>query len=280
MVDYSDIPPDTIVVCPHCGAKNMRTDNFCRGCERSLDEVKKTLVVARPTWSGGDLGLQPRLVTMEELKLQAKKFREERTCGVCMARIQDWESAKSSYPCSFCGAPICRRCMGRRMFQVKDSVLAHLKRFGLEPFTGVKNDFSFWFQNSPPGSYYVLEPGYYLCPLCIDFMGGPGFFNYAKDYYEKTGRYEELAEIHELRGSLEDARRIRIDARTAGSEELNELIDKLREGGLAIPYKCPSCGANITVDSKSSSEGLRYCSYCGTALNTHTLVKALEASLH
>jgi len=42
-VGPSDLPFGTIIICPECGAKNLRTDNVCRNCERNLDEAKKRL---------------------------------------------------------------------------------------------------------------------------------------------------------------------------------------------------------------------------------------------
>jgi len=44
MVEYSDIPFDTIVVCPKCGARNMRTDRLCRSCENDLAEAKRAII--------------------------------------------------------------------------------------------------------------------------------------------------------------------------------------------------------------------------------------------
>jgi ribosomal protein S27AE len=60
---------------------------------------------------------------------------------------------------------------------------------------------------------------------------------------------------------------------------MNDLLNKLKDGGLVVPYRCPSCGASITVDSHSKPEGLRFCSYCGSPVNTDVLVRLLEAAL-
>jgi|GEM_PF-1578437 len=42
-VSYADLPPDSVIICPSCGARNFRTDNFCRGCDSSLDDVKLSM---------------------------------------------------------------------------------------------------------------------------------------------------------------------------------------------------------------------------------------------
>ena len=60
---------------------------------------------------------------------------------------------------------------------------------------------------------------------------------------------------------------------------LNELIDQVGTKGLAIPYKCSSCGASITIDKDSKKEGLKFCSYCGTAYNVEDMTKIIQHAL-
>lgn len=38
-----DLPMDTIVICPQCGTRNVRTDSLCRNCETDLSETKRRL---------------------------------------------------------------------------------------------------------------------------------------------------------------------------------------------------------------------------------------------
>lgn len=44
---YSDLPQDAVVVCPSCGAKNMRTDNLCNNCDASLGDAKLAFLKGR-----------------------------------------------------------------------------------------------------------------------------------------------------------------------------------------------------------------------------------------
>jgi uncharacterized OB-fold protein len=46
-VSYTDLPPDTVIVCPSCGAKNMRTDDMCNRCDAPLDKAKLALTKGR-----------------------------------------------------------------------------------------------------------------------------------------------------------------------------------------------------------------------------------------
>ncbi|MCE5261220.1 MAG: hypothetical protein LLG21_04485 [Euryarchaeota archaeon] len=61
--------------------------------------------------------------------------------------------------------------------------------------------------------------------------------------------------------------------------DMNELIDQVGTRGLAIPYKCQSCGATITIDKDSNKEGLKFCSYCGTAYNIEDMVRIIQHAL-
>ena len=50
-VKYSDIPPGTVIECPKCRTKNVRTENRCTKCDFDLADAKKALaqgIVAEP----------------------------------------------------------------------------------------------------------------------------------------------------------------------------------------------------------------------------------------
>lgn len=100
---------------------------------------------------------------------------------------------------------------------------------------------------------------------------------------ELAARYEDSAQEYENLRLWNHAGRVR---RMAGiqtvkhiSVDLNALIERLSQRGLAIPYKCHSCGGTITIDKNSRAEGLKFCSYCGTAFNTNALEGLLNAAL-
>ena len=97
---------------------------------------------------------------------------------------------------------------------------------------------------------------------------------------ETAGRYEESARVYEELGMFKEAGGARSKANTQTIKHvnvnLNDLIDKLRYGGLAIPYKCSSCGGTIVIDKNSHADGLQACSFCGSALNTDALTRILQ----
>ena len=124
-----------------------------------------------------------------------------------------------------------------------------------------------------------------LCSACttkIGFSDG-SFSRKVIEKYEKAGRLEDLAFFYEAIGELDMAgetrKRLRQHTVKQVNVNLNALLDKVAAGGLAVPYKCRNCGATLTIDSKSRPDGMAYCSYCGSAVDTESLASLLKLAL-
>lgn len=63
------------------------------------------------------------------------------------------------------------------------------------------------------------------------------------------------------------------------SVDVNGLIDQMNAGSLNVPYRCPSCGAALTVHSDLGDNGVKYCQYCGTAVNTEAVSNVIRQAL-
>jgi len=100
---------------------------------------------------------------------------------------------------------------------------------------------------------------------------------------EAARRYEDAAKVYETLGlwSEAGAARDRKTSRTVKhvTVNLNDLIDKVKSGGLSVPYKCGSCGASIVIDSNSRADGLKFCSYCGSAMDTDSITNIIRDAL-
>lgn len=100
---------------------------------------------------------------------------------------------------------------------------------------------------------------------------------------EKAGNFEGSAIILEKHHFWEEAGRVRrLDDEKVIKHitlDMNQLIDQISTKGLAIPYKCHSCGASITIDGASKKEGLKFCSYCGTTYNTEDMTRIIQLAL-
>jgi hypothetical protein len=101
--------------------------------------------------------------------------------------------------------------------------------------------------------------------------------------YELARRYEDAARKYESIGMWREAGLVR--EKMSGTTvkhvtiNLNDLIDKLRVGGLSVPVKCTACGATITIGKDTSPESLKFCSYCGAAMNVEMLANVLRDAL-
>jgi len=128
-----------------------------------------------------------------------------------------------------------------------------------------------------PDGPFVVEGGAYE-----DILSWDDKLTHAKNL-ELAGRNEDAARIYESLGMWKEAGKARKEAGSTTikhvSVNLNDLLDKLREGGLAVPYKCRICGAVMTIDRNSKPESLKRCSYCGTATNTDALLGIIQDAL-
>ncbi len=101
----------------------------------------------------------------------------------------------------------------------------------------------------------------------------------AKDL-EKAGRHEDAGRLYEEFGMIDAAGAVRKKGKaqvvTNISVNLNELLEKLKSGGLVSVYKCPNCGGSIKISGTTSTQKLSKCEYCGTVLQTDDLVNFIR----
>lgn len=101
--------------------------------------------------------------------------------------------------------------------------------------------------------------------------------------FEKAGNFESAAKIYEqnklwsLAGKVREKTRVQTVKHV--TVDMNQLIEQIGTRGLAIPYRCHTCGASITIDKNSSVSGLKFCSYCGSAYNIEDMSKIVQEAL-
>jgi hypothetical protein len=93
-------------------------------------------------------------------------------------------------------------------------------------------------------------------------------------------RHEEAARIYEHLGMWKEAGDVRRRARqqlvTHVKLDLNDLIEKMKQGGLATNYSCPSCGGAIHITGQTHTSSLAHCKYCGASLRTTDVAELLS----
>jgi len=100
---------------------------------------------------------------------------------------------------------------------------------------------------------------------------------------EKAGNYEGAAKFYEeqrmwaLAGKVREKERVQTVKHV--TVDMNQLIEQIGTRGLAVPYRCHTCGASITIDKNSSVSGLKFCSYCGSAYNIEDMSKIVQDAL-
>lgn len=117
-----------------------------------------------------------------------------------------------------------------------------------------------------------------FCRLCIPKIKSM-VPNVAKDL-ERAGRHEDAGKLFEEFGMIEAAGSVRKKGKaqvvTNISVDLNQLLEKLKSGGLVSVYKCPNCGGSIKISGTTSTQKLSKCEYCGTVLQTDDLVNFIR----
>ena len=97
---------------------------------------------------------------------------------------------------------------------------------------------------------------------------------------ENAGRFEEAARYYEQLNMFSEAGRVRTKGNTKIvkniSVDLNQLLEKLKSGGLITVYKCPNCGGSIKISGATSVDKLHKCEYCSTVLRTDDLAQFIQ----
>jgi len=117
-----------------------------------------------------------------------------------------------------------------------------------------------------------------FCKLCVPMIRGM-VPKVAKDL-EKAGRHEDAGRLFEEFGMIDAAGSVRKKGKaqvvTNISVDLNQLLERLKSGGLVSVYKCPNCGGSIKISGTTSTQKLSKCEYCGTVLQTDDLVNFIR----
>jgi hypothetical protein len=117
-----------------------------------------------------------------------------------------------------------------------------------------------------------------FCRLCVPMIQNM-IPKVAKDL-EKAGRHEDAGKLFEEFGMIDAAGTVRKKGKaqvvTNISVDLNQLLEKLKSGGLVSVYKCPNCGGSIKISGTTSTQKLSKCEYCGTVLQTDDLVNFIR----
>jgi hypothetical protein len=97
---------------------------------------------------------------------------------------------------------------------------------------------------------------------------------------ESAGRFEEAARYYEQLNMFPEAGKARSKGNTKIvkniSVDLNQLLEKMKSGGMVSVYKCPNCGGGIKITGTTTMDKLHTCAYCNTVLRTDDLAQFIQ----
>jgi lysine biosynthesis protein LysW len=107
-----------------------------------------------------------------------------------------------------------------------------------------------------------------------------GRYKHAAEKYEQIAElYEEMKLDDEARETREKARQLLGKEKQVVVVDLNKLIQQVKDGGIAVAYRCPHCGADLKIDKNTSVESLKVCEYCGSEIEVMGLADFLRTAL-
>jgi len=102
---------------------------------------------------------------------------------------------------------------------------------------------------------------------------------------EEARNFEASALIYERLGMFREAGRVRKQSqvvkvtRTEVSVNLNSLLQQLRDGGIAVVYRCPNCKAPLKISRDTKVESLQVCEHCGSEIEAVDVADFLRTAL-
>ena len=97
-------------------------------------------------------------------------------------------------------------------------------------------------------------------------------FEDAAKIYEKLGLYSEAGKTR-AKGEEVKVKKIEV------SVDLNSLLEQVKDGGIAVVYRCPHCNGKLKVGKSSNIESLKSCGYCGSEIQTIEIADLLRTAL-
>jgi hypothetical protein len=201
-------------------------------------------------------------------------------CGREFGRLTGQPTQRYQMVCSICKGLIHPKCFRKTEREIAPCVIEAAANLW-----GLKRTTLPILPDNPFAASWSGADGYFVCDSCWTrlFADKEKLYEESRRFYESTGRYEDAAKLCEAFGFFQEAGLAREKARLytvkSVSVNLNDLVERIRTSGLVVPYKCPSCGANLKIDKDSSADGLKFCSYCGTCLDTQSLASILQQAL-
>jgi hypothetical protein len=295
------------MICPYCGSQNADWAKACPVCGRQLPAAQQTPAYPQyqtqpnqpayqqPPPPPPDFIPQPQANVIgpapaQPMPIDTSVPPRKRMCPGCNQKI-GMRYARTS--CLSCGNLYHVKCFSQggisvssrtavMLFpNVRGQIVASIRDYKAGQMRAVDDAQRNENRNKVlmiPEEDLISDTNITFCRLCVPKIRGM-IPNAAKNL-ERAGRYDDAGKLFEEFGMIEEAGKARRQGKsqyvTNISVDLNQLLEKLKSGGLVSVYKCPNCGGSIKISGTTSTQKLSKCEYCGTVLQTDDLVNFIR----
>jgi len=283
------------LICPKCGTQNPDLAMYCSSCGRSLASAQSPSQYQVNQYGQdnyppppppdqeqnpqmiGAVPFAPALANENSAVAERKKI-----CPECNKKLNSaWIPAKT---CIFCRTTFHSKCFSTGSLSVSTksaiALYPNKRKDIVNVVLGSKLAHT-WTPGrvqSMPEEELIKGTTQEFCKFCIPKVREMAP-KVGRDL-EKAGRYADAGDLFEEFGMFEAAgaarKKVKAQVVTNITLDINQLLDKLKSGGLVTVYKCPNCGASIKISGETSTTQLSKCEFCGTVLRTDDLLKFIQ----
>jgi len=277
--------------CPSCGIQNIDLAVYCSNCGRPLASAQQPY---QPQY-GQSNNSPPPPPDMEQSPQMTgpvppayapgnatSQAVDKKICPECNKRLNSaWIPAKI---CTFCGTTFHSKCFSTGSLSISTKSAIALYPNKRKDIVNIERSHKYaqtWNPSrvkSMPDDEVIKGTTQEFCKFCVPIVREMA--PKVGSDLEKAGRYADAGDLFEEFGMFEAAgaarKKVKAQVVTNITLDINQLLDKLKSGGLVTVYKCPNCGASIKISGETSTTQLSKCEFCGTVLRTDDLLKFIQ----
>ena len=280
--------------CPNCGSQNIDMAVYCSNCGRLLASAQQPYQsqygqANYPPPPPPDTEQSPQMtgpVPPAYAPGNANSHAvDKKICPECNKKLNiAWVPART---CTFCGTAFHSKCFSNGSLSVSTKSAIALypnKRKDIVNLVRGSKLAQAWTPmgirsaQTMPEEELIKGTTQELCKFCAPRVReiAP---KVGRDL-EKAARYEDAGDLFEEFGLFEEAgaarKKMNKQVVTNITIDINQLLEKLKSGGMVSAYKCPNCGASIKISGDTTTTQLSKCEFCGTVLRTDDLMRFIQ----
>lgn len=277
--------------CPSCGTQNIDMAVYCSNCGRPLVSAQQPYQpqygqANYPPPPPPDANQNPQMIGAPPLVctpgIGNPAQVDKKTCPECNKKLYSgWIPTRT---CVLCGTAFHSKCYSNGSLSVSSKSAISLFPNKRKDIINVERSHKYAHTYTPgrvrsmSDDEVIKDTTQEFCKFCA-----PKTREMAPKVgrdLEKAARYEDAGDLFEEFGLFEEAG---VARKKAGKQvvtnitiDINQLLEKMKSGGMVSAYKCPNCGASIKISGETTTTQLSKCEFCGTVLRTDDLVRFIQ----